>query len=99
MRIIPYILTFTMGITLIPAAWCGETVTLEQVPTPVKMKINSELKGGSVTRIEKSSNKGGHALFIAKIKVDNQEKTLTLNADGTEVHPDDDKKHKNKKKK
>jgi len=60
----------------------GPSVSLDQVPPPVKATIERESAGGQVTRISQATERGetAYAVMIAK---NGQKTTMYVKADGT----------------
>ena len=72
----------------------GQTVSLDQVPPPVKATIERESAGGQVTGISQAKERGeaAYAVMIAK---DGRKTTMYVKSDGTvlnrsEAEDDDD---------
>ena len=59
-----------------------ESVSLDQVPAPVKATIERESAGGQVTGISKATERGD-AAYAVKIAKDGQKMTMYVKADGT----------------
>ncbi len=67
---------------LAPAAWSGDTLTVDTLPTAVKATVLKESKGGTVESVEKVAAKEGHSNYVAHIKVGSKESTVTVAEDG-----------------
>ena len=72
----------------------GQTMSLDQVPPPVKATIERESAGGQVTGISQATE-GGEAAYAVKIAKDGQKTTMYVKSDGTvlnrsEADDDDD---------
>ena len=71
-----------------------QTVSLDQVPPPVKAAIERESAGGQVTGISQATE-GGGAAYAVRIAKSGQETTMYVKSDGTvlnraEADDDDD---------
>jgi len=59
-----------------------QTVSLDQVPPPVKATIERESAGGQVAGISQATE-GGEAAYAVKIAKDGQKTTMYVKSDGT----------------
>ena len=83
------------SVGLLKGVWAGDegqTVSLGQVPPPVKATIERESSGGQVTGISKATE-GDGAAYAVRIAKDGQTTTMYVKSDGTvlnRVEADDD---------
>jgi predicted small lipoprotein YifL len=90
-------LTLALVSILAPAAWCGDTVPLDQVPAAVKATALKESKNGTVESVEKIAGKDGHPAYVVHVKNGDKQTTYTIGEDGHLMH-DKDKGEKKKPK-
>jgi hypothetical protein len=86
------ILSLALVSLLAPAAWCGDTVPLDQVPAAVKATALKESKSGTIESVEKVAGKEGHVKYIVHTKNGDKEATYTIGEDGHLMHDKDKKK-------
>lgn len=87
-----HILSLAFVSLLVPAAWCGDTVPLDQVPAAVKATALKESKSGAIESVEKIAGKDGHATYIVHTKHGDKSATYTIGEDGRLVRGKDKKK-------
>lgn len=90
-------LTLALVSILAPAAWCGDTVPLDQVPAAVKATALKESKNGTVESVEKIAGKDGHPAYVVHVKTGDKQSTYTIGEDGHLVHDKDHDKGEKKK--
>ena len=86
------ILTLALATLLVPAAWSGDTVAVDQLPAAVKATVTKESKGGTVESVDKETNKSGETVYVAHLKIGEKSSSVTIAADGHVVHEKEKKK-------
>lgn len=87
-----HILSLALVSLLAPAAWCGDTVPLDQVPAAVKATALKESKSGTIESVEKVAGKDGHTKYIVHTKNGDKSATYNIGEDGHLMHDKDKKK-------